>query len=440
MVSGSQGKSEARWSTRTPPSAPARAASARQSVCGVLLNEATATVSPGRTTPSASCAVASRSRCRSRHDTGAASPAVGRLSRRSGRRIAASAMLETALHSHLAARGAVHAAERGVVLPRRFGDDPAAEYAALREGAGVVDLGFRTLVRATGADRATFLQGMLTNDVASLVPGTGCVALLLTIQGRVTADVRVAALEDALLLDVDVCARAALVEALEKLIIADDVELGEPGEPLALIGVEGPGAARLLPDGERLAPYAHAVVTLAGVAVRAQRASEVRGPGFVLHMPATRAAAVWDALVAAGARPCGMEALESRRVEVGVPRIGVDMDGATLALEVPVEDAISATKGCYLGQEVVARGTARGHVNRRLVGLRLEGPEPPPGAPLVREGKEAGRLTSVVRAFGAGGLAALGFVRRACWEPGPELRVRHGHAVTLARVAALPLA
>ncbi|TMB58839.1 MAG: folate-binding protein YgfZ, partial [Deltaproteobacteria bacterium] len=130
----------------------------------------------------------------------------------------------------------------------------------------------------------------------------------------------------------------------------------------------------------------------------------------------------------------------SRRVEVGVPRIGVDMDGATLALEVPVEDAISATKGCYLGQEVVARGTARGHVNRRLVGLRLEGPEPPPGAPLVREGKEAGRLTSVARAFGAGGLAALGFVRRDCWEPGTELRVRHGHAVTLARVAELPLA
>jgi folate-binding protein YgfZ len=116
------------------------------------------------------------------------------------------------------------------------------------------------------------------------------------------------------------------------------------------------------------------------------------------------------------------------------------MDGATLALEVPVEDAISATKGCYLGQEVVARGTARGHVNRRLVGLRLEGPEPPPGAPLVREGKEAGRLTSVVRAFGAGGLAALGFVRREWWEPGTELRVRHGHAVTLARVAELPLA
>src|SRR2546428_12808991 len=123
-------------------------------------------------------------------------------------------MLETALHSHLAARGAVHAEDRGVVLPRRFGDDPAAEYAALREGAAVVDLGFRTVVRATGADRAAFLQGMLTNDVASLVPGTGCAALLLTIPGRVAADVRGVALEAALLLGVDVFWARALGAAL----------------------------------------------------------------------------------------------------------------------------------------------------------------------------------------------------------------------------------
>jgi folate-binding protein YgfZ len=350
-------------------------------------------------------------------------------------------MLQTALHAHLAARGAAHAEDRGVLLPLRFGSDAAAEYAALREGAALVDLGFRTVVTARGADRVVFLQGMLTNDVAGLAPGGGCPALLLTIQGRVTADVRVAAVEDALLLDVDVRARGALVEALEKLIIADDVELAEPAEPLALIGLDGPLAERLLAGtpAAALQPYAHVVAEVAGVRLRAQRASEVRGPGFVLHVPAARAAVLWDALVAAGARPCGMEALEGRRVERGVPRIGVDMDGATLALEVPVEDAISATKGCYLGQEVVARGTARGHVNRRLVGLRIEGPAPPAGAPLVRDGREVGRITSVARAFGAGGVAALGFVRREHWEPGTELLVRHGHAATLAHVQSLPL-
>src|SRR5689334_12937698 len=113
-------------------------------------------------------------------------------------------MAETALHAHLAARGAVHADDRGVVLPRRFGPDAAAEYAAVREASALADLGFRTVVVARGADRVGFLQGMLTNDVAALADGDGCPALLLTIQGRVTADVRVAAAADALLLDVDV--------------------------------------------------------------------------------------------------------------------------------------------------------------------------------------------------------------------------------------------
>jgi folate-binding protein YgfZ len=185
--------------------------------------------------------------------------------------------------------------------------------------------------------------------------------------------------------------------------------------------------------------HAHVTLAVAGVTVRAQRASEVRGTGVVLHVPTSSVAAVWEALVARGARPCGLEALEARRVEVGVPRIGLDMDGGTLALEVPVEEAISTRKGCYLGQEVVARGTARGHVNRRLVGLMLEGPVPPVGALLVRDGAECGRLTSVARSFATGGHVALGFVRREHWEPGTQLGVRHGHAVTLARVATLPL-
>jgi len=135
-----------------------------------------------------------------------------------------------------------------------------------------------------------------------------------------------------------------------------------------------------------------------------------------------------------------MDAIEGRRIEVGVPRIGLDMGEKTLALEVPVEDVLSSTKGCYLGQEVVARGTARGHVNRRLVPLVLEGPQPESGALLVRDAKEVGHLTSVGHAFGAGVPAALGFVRREHWDPGTALAVRGGHGVTVARVATWPLA
>ncbi|MFN8543985.1 MAG: glycine cleavage T C-terminal barrel domain-containing protein [Candidatus Binatia bacterium] len=349
-------------------------------------------------------------------------------------------MVESALHAYLAARGAVHAEDRGVVLPRHFGD-AATEYRALRDAVVLVDLGHRTLVRATGADRVAFLQGMLTNDVARLAPGSGCPALLLTVQGRVTADVRVAALEDAFLLDVDVRARADLLAALEARLIADEVELGEPTTSVALIGLEGPGAAAVLGDvASTLAPYAHAATVVGGVGVRVLLASEVRGPGFVLHVPAGRAETVWDALAASGARPCGMDAVEGRRIEVGAPRIGLDMDGDTLALEVPVEDAVSHTKGCYLGQEVIARGTARGHVNRRLCGLLLDGPLPLRRAPLVHDGKEVGHITSVGCAFGLRRPAALGMVRRECWEPGSELAVGHGPVATLARVATWPLA
>src|SRR5262245_28393754 len=287
-------------------------------------------------------------------------------------------MTETALHAHLAARGVGRAPDRGVVRPRHCGD-PQTEHAALTRGTAVLDLGFRTPVRATGPDRVPFLQGMLTNDIATLAPGGGCPALLLTIQGRVTADVRVAALSDTLVLAVDVRARDAFVHALEQRLVPDGGGLSAPAERAAWIAVDGPGAAATLaaPAAVELAPFAHVEASVAGVPVRVVRASEVRGAGYVLHVPAGQVTAVWDALVAAGARPCGMDALEGRRVEVGVPRIALDMGEKTLALEVPVEDAINITKGCYLGQEVVARGTARGHVNRSLVPLLLTGPAPP---------------------------------------------------------------
>jgi folate-binding protein YgfZ len=260
--------------------------------------------------------------------------------------------------------------------------------------------------------------------VTGLEPGRNRPALLLTIQGRVTADVRVATADDALLLDVDVRVRDAMTAALEKLIIADDVELVASSE--ALVGLEGPGAVGLVAE---MPPGASVF-----------RGGELGTDGFVVHVAPAQAPALWDALVAAGGRPCGMDALEGRRVELGMPRIGLDMHEGMLALEVPVDWAVSQTKGCYLGQEVVARGTARGHVNRKLVGMLLEGALPPRGAALVRDGKAVGSLTSVAQAYGAGRPAALGLVRREWWEPGTELAVRHGQAVTIARVTAFPLA
>src|SRR5262245_50988676 len=157
------------------------------------------------------------------------------------------------------------------------------EYGALRSHAGVYVLDDRVLVRATGADRAGFLQGMLTNDVERLRPGDGCAALLLTIQGRVVADVRVAAVDEALLLDVDRGAREAFVTALERLIIADDVELATD-EHTALLGVSGPAAPDVVPGLGALVPFAHATAEIGGVPVRIVHASAVGGEGAVVHV------------------------------------------------------------------------------------------------------------------------------------------------------------
>jgi folate-binding protein YgfZ len=347
-------------------------------------------------------------------------------------------MQATALHDHLATTAAVMGDDHGVVVARHFGD-PAREYAALRERAVVIDLGDRGLVAATGADRVPFLQGMLTNDVARLGPGAGCAALLLTIQGRVVADLVVTADPDALVLDVDWRAQAAMVAALDALIIADDVELA-PDDATTLVGMAGPDAMRLVPLVADLAPYGHGRGEVGGVDVRIVRADAAGPVAVVLHAPRAHAAAVWEALIAAGALPCGRDAMEARRIELGVPRFGLDMGEKTLALEVPVEDAISITKGCYLGQEVIARGTARGHVNRRLCGLVFDGPGPVAGAPLASGGREVGTVTSVASSIALGRPIGLGFVRREHWDPGVELLVGSGSAQATARVAAWPLA
>jgi folate-binding protein YgfZ len=294
-------------------------------------------------------------------------------------------------------------------------------------------------VRATGGDRVEFLQGMLTNDVVGLRTGEGCAALLLTIQGRVVADLRVAACDDALLLDVDRRACDALLEALGRLIIADDVGL-IPDAETTLVGVSGPATGTVVPALAALGPFAHTMTSIGDVAGRVVHASAIGEAGAVLHVRTSDGPRVWDALVAAGAIPCGTAALEARRVECGVPRVGLDMGEKTLALEVPVEAAISVTKGCYLGQEVMARATARGHVNRRLCGLVFAGAAPLAGAVLVHDGYEVGQVTSVAFSPALGCAVGLGFVRREHWDAGTELVVADGVAESRARVGRWPLA
>jgi folate-binding protein YgfZ len=343
----------------------------------------------------------------------------------------------------LRARGAVLEGFQGLTLPAHFGD-VGREWRAAREGGAVFAAGFRTLVAATGEDRVSFLQGMLSNDVKGLAAGQGTYAAMLDQQGKVVSDLRLYVEADRMLLDVVAWRRPALQAALERFIVADDVELAPPADQAALLGLEGPLAraiaAEALGVGELPpAPYGHLRAAFGGAPVLAIAASEVDGDGVLVCGPPDAAAPLFDACVEAGARPLGMQALNVLRVEAGVPWAGVDMDESVLIMETGRQAAISFSKGCYLGQEVVERIAARGHVNRHLAGVVLDGDRPPAaGAKLLADGHEVGYVTSAVRSEALGRVIALAMIHCKHTAPGERLAVDSDGAALAATVSALP--
>jgi aminomethyltransferase len=180
-------------------------------------------------------------------------------------------------------------------------------------------------------------------------------------------------------------------------------------------------------------------MAVAGGPVRVIRRSETGGPGFQCWTVAFHAPALWEALVKAGARPAGAEALDALRVEAGIPWYGRDVDETVILPETRLEGFVSYNKGCYIGQEVVARVKYRGHVNRALSGLVLDGDRlPASGARVVAEGKEIGRITSAVHSIALGKPIALGYVRREHFAPGTRVVVEDDSGPIPARVAELP--
>lgn len=342
-----------------------------------------------------------------------------------------------------ARNGAVFGDVDGRTLPLRFGQ-VRDEWAAVRQRCGLMDAGFRALWRLTGGDRVAFLQGMITNDVAKLPAGAGTYAALLTIQGRVIADARVYVLAEELWLETVADHAAAVHESLDRYIIADDVELAESGEWSPLVVIEGPQAARVLLAvvGESmtdLAALAHREVGFDGTRVRIAAVSHSGAPGYIVFGPPALAPRFWAHCQAAGAEPVGMEALDVLRIEAGIPWPGRDMDESTLIAEVGIDAAISFSKGCYLGQEVVERVAARGQLQRKRVGLLCAGDAPPPSeAKVLHEGKEVGHVTSAAWSPYRGQVIAMAYVRREAWAEGTELAVVTDGDTMAARVCLLP--
>lgn len=354
--------------------------------------------------------------------------------------------MSTPLAAWHATHSAVLVDNRGVVLPERF-TTPDEEYRAVRERAGLIDLSFRSQVRMTGDDRVGFLQGMISNDVKVLKPGAGCAATLLTEQGRIVADLRVYALESCFLLDVDARIAEKFMETLSRFIIADDVEMEDLGPTHTTLSLQGPLAAQVLEAAAgpvALAKdFSHGEVMIADTPVLVIRASDTGEEGYELLVPAPQAASVWQCLLTVGAplglQPVGHTALNILRMEAGIPWYGLDMDEGRIVLEVGFEQAISFKKGCYLGQEVVERVSARGQVNRKLSGLIVHGNElPHPGEKLLHDAHEVGWITSVAYSPRLQLPIALGYVRREQGAPGTQLRIDRQGTPMIAELTTLP--
>ncbi len=335
----------------------------------------------------------------------------------------------------------------GQIAVRAYGD-PVDEYASLRDGAMLVDRSHRQRLTFTGARAADVLAGMVTNDVLGLTPGQGCYAAALTPKGRIVADLRILALGPERLL-VETSARAAQgwLEMVRKYVNPRLAVYADISESTRQIGLYGTHAARLVAtvtgiDSETIAalvPYGH--VPLGGTAdhpALVMRVPDVRLDGFEIIGDEATLLRIWTEAAIGGATPTGLDAYEIARIEAGRPEWGLDIDDNTIPQEANLDElhAVSYTKGCYTGQEVVARVHFRGHVNRHLRGLRSEQPLPV-GAELVdATGKVVGDVRSSVRSPRLGHIG-LGMVRREV-DMGGSVVVRAPGTMAPATVLALP--
>lgn len=317
------------------------------------------------------------------------------------------------------------------------------DYHALRHTAGIVDRSSRGRLVLTGVDRRSYLQGLLTNDIAALVEGTGCYAVYLTAQGRMIADMRVFETGASVLVDLDGTLAGGIADRWSRFIFSEDVQIRNDSAVTAQVGVFGPLSAqvlaRVLADSD--ADRVYLEETFRSLPLHANRHHDVFGlpavvlvsdeigvMGFEIVIASNLKASLLEALRAAGAIEVSADAAETCRVEGGRPLFHVDMDEETIPLEAGIEDrAISLTKGCYVGQEVIIRVLHRGHgrVARKLVGIAFErgASVPVRGDGIVASDRDIGLITSAVDSPALGYPIALGYVHRDFQQPGTSVTV-----------------
>ena len=305
------------------------------------------------------------------------------------------ALLEAALHC-------------GTLTPRVF-DGLASEMDSLLHSAGVSDLGWRGKIRVTGSDRLRWLNGMVSNTVQSLPEGEGNYSFLLSVQGRIQGDCFVYRRSGDLLLDTGFDQIPALMSHLDHFIIMDDVELADVSRQWTALSLAGPAAARVLAT----LGFSSAAAGVGNARMHSARIGEVPCtiieayhvvvPRFELWFAPEHVLAVWETLQAAGAAPCGLEAMETLRVLEATPLYGIDLNDRDLPQETAQTRALNFSKGCYLGQEIVERIRSRGKVNRQFRQFALQGSLPSQLPMELRSGEQSvGRITSTASLSSAG--------------------------------------
>ena len=311
------------------------------------------------------------------------------------------------------------------------------EYTCLTKRAALLDLSFRGRVCLLGSDREKFLHGQVTNDVAGLKVGEGCYAAIVDGKAKLQSDLFIYKLAEEILLDFEPGLTERIVQRLEKYIIAEDVQVVDVSPHYGLFSVQGPESEQVLREsswfenfpGRELA-WAKDEVPEVGE-VYLMRNARLGTKGFDLFIPTggleNAAGKLNEAAAKAGGGWAGWGAFDTARIEAGVPRFGVDMDESNLAPEALLTNAISYSKGCYIGQEIIARIRTYGSVAKSLRMLQLPAELhelPAPGVKLVTgDGKEAGYITSSSLSPKSGGKVALGYVRREMNAPGTLLRL-----------------
>jgi folate-binding protein YgfZ len=306
------------------------------------------------------------------------------------------------------------------------------DYTALRENAAIGAIAPRGQVAVAGRDRASFLHGFLTNDIAGLTAGRGCYAAWLTPQGRMLCDMHVLESGDMILLDVPEAERDAAAARLEQFHFSEDVQI-EALTSLRAVWIHGPAAPRIMAAAGAGDPstlmswtqYQNVRLDIAGAPAVVARIDQLAVPGFVVYADTHHEDRVRSAFLSAGALEATPESLEAARLETAYPLFGVDMTSETIPLEAGIEQrAISMTKGCYVGQEVIIRVLHRGHgrVARRLVRMQIDGTTPVRGAKVFSGDREIGFVTSAATSPRLGSLA-LGYVHRDFAENGTALDI-----------------